>query len=76
MLVLRGARLPHAQDGHHVDEFDVAAGETLTFSTTWFRSHEPVPPPLERARPHRRRRSPSASAMRRGATTAGRMPLP
>ncbi len=46
MLVLRGARLPHAQDGHHVDEFDVAAGQTFTFSTTWFRSHEPIPPPL------------------------------
>ena len=46
MLVLRGARLPHAQDGHHVDEFDVSAGDLLTFSTTWFRSHEPIPPPL------------------------------
>ncbi|NUS40173.1 MAG: glycoside hydrolase family 15 protein [Terrabacter sp.] len=46
MLVLRGARLPHAQDGHHVDEFDVAAGEVMTFSTTWFRSHHPIPPPL------------------------------
>ncbi|MBC9823319.1 glycoside hydrolase family 15 protein [Terrabacter sp. MAHUQ-38] len=46
MLVLRGARLPHAQDGHHVDEFDVSAGDVLTFSTTWFRSHEPIPPPL------------------------------
>jgi GH15 family glucan-1,4-alpha-glucosidase len=47
MLVLRGARLPHARDGHHVDEFDVDAGETLTFSTTWFPSHDKVPPPLE-----------------------------
>ncbi|EWT01845.1 glucoamylase [Intrasporangium oryzae NRRL B-24470] len=46
MLVLRGARLPHAQDGHHVDEFDVAEGEVLTFSTTWFPSREEVPPPL------------------------------
>ncbi|KRC86865.1 glucoamylase [Terrabacter sp. Root85] len=46
MLVLRGARLPHAQDGHHVDEFDVVAGQTFTFSTTWFRSHEEIPPPL------------------------------
>ena len=26
MLVLRGARLPHADDGRHVDEFDVARG--------------------------------------------------
>lgn len=47
MLVLRGARLPHAVDGHHEDEFDVAAGETLTFATTWFRSHESIPPPLK-----------------------------
>ncbi|WP_344060061.1 glycoside hydrolase family 15 protein [Terrabacter lapilli] len=47
MLVLRGARLPHAQDGHHVDEFDVAAGQTFTFSTTWFRSHDDIPPPLQ-----------------------------
>jgi GH15 family glucan-1,4-alpha-glucosidase len=46
MLVLRGERLPHAQDGHHVDEFDVVAGQTMTFSTTWFRSYREVPPPL------------------------------
>jgi GH15 family glucan-1,4-alpha-glucosidase len=38
-LVLRGERLPHASDGRHVDNFDVAAGETFTFSTTWFKSH-------------------------------------
>ena len=37
---------PTPRTGHHVDEFDVAAGQTCTFSTTWFRSHEPVPPPL------------------------------
>ena len=47
MLVLRGTRLPEPEDGHHVDEFDVAAGETYTFSTTWFPSHEPVPEPLD-----------------------------
>lgn len=47
MLVLRGARLPRAEDGRHVDEFDVAAGETYTFATTWFRSHETVPAPLK-----------------------------
>ena len=29
MLVLRGARLPHAQDGHHVDEFDVVRRRDL-----------------------------------------------
>src|SRR6185436_4214007 len=47
MLVLRGSRLPHAADGRHEDEFDVEAGERLTFSTTWLYSHEQVPPPLE-----------------------------
>ena len=47
MLVLRGSRLPHAVDGRHEDEFDVAAGEHLTFSTTWFKSHRQVPPPLD-----------------------------
>ena len=47
MLVLRGSRLPHAVDGRHEDEFDVAAGERLTFSTTWFKSHHEVPPPMD-----------------------------
>jgi GH15 family glucan-1,4-alpha-glucosidase len=47
MLVLRGSRLPRAKDGRHVDEFEVGAGETLTFSTTWFPSYESVPPPLD-----------------------------
>jgi GH15 family glucan-1,4-alpha-glucosidase len=46
MLVLRGDRLPHAEDGHHRDEFELSAGECLTFTTTWFESHRPVPPPL------------------------------
>jgi GH15 family glucan-1,4-alpha-glucosidase len=47
MLVLRGSRLPHAVDGRHEDEFDVTAGERLTFSTTWFRSYLEVPPPMD-----------------------------
>ena len=47
MLVLRGSRLPHAVDGRHEDEFDVAANERLTFSTTWFESHRQVPPPMD-----------------------------
>jgi GH15 family glucan-1,4-alpha-glucosidase len=47
MLVLRGSRLPHAVDGRHEDEFDVAAGEHLTFSTTWFRSYLDMPPPMD-----------------------------
>ena len=51
MLVLRGPRLPHPEDGHHVDEFDVVEGDSLTFSTTWFRSHLPIPPAYE-TEPH------------------------
>jgi GH15 family glucan-1,4-alpha-glucosidase len=47
MLILRGTRLPRAKDGRHVDEFEVRAGDTQTFSTTWFPSYEPVPPPLD-----------------------------
>ncbi len=50
MLVLRGPRLPQAHDGIHVDEFDVSEGDELTFSTTWFRSHHPIPPLLDRDR--------------------------
>ncbi|GAA1479199.1 glycoside hydrolase family 15 protein [Nocardioides aestuarii] len=43
MLVLRGPRLPTPTDHKHADEFDVAAGDTLTFSTTWVRSSDPIP---------------------------------
>ncbi len=46
-LVLRGPRLPRAVDGRHVDEFEVCAGEELTFSTTWVASHHPLPDPVE-----------------------------
>jgi GH15 family glucan-1,4-alpha-glucosidase len=46
-LILRGPRLPHAEDGRHVDEFDVTAGEELTFSTTWVASHKDIPKLLE-----------------------------
>ena len=46
MLVLRGTRLPHPEDGHHRDEFDVAAGEVLTFATTWVPSYAAVPASL------------------------------
>jgi GH15 family glucan-1,4-alpha-glucosidase len=41
-LVLRGPRLPRASDHRHVDEFDVTAGDVLTFSTTWLPSHVPL----------------------------------
>jgi GH15 family glucan-1,4-alpha-glucosidase len=44
MLVLRGPRLPKAVGGRHVDEFTVDAGDQLTFSTTWFKSHRSIPP--------------------------------
>ncbi|PUA79174.1 glycoside hydrolase family 15 protein [Nocardioides currus] len=45
-LMLRGPRLPHADDGHHVDDFDLAAGDEMTFSTTWVRSWRDLPEPL------------------------------
>ena len=44
MLVLRGTRLPHAHDGRHVDEFDVAAGERLQLL------HDVVTAPTARCR--------------------------
>jgi GH15 family glucan-1,4-alpha-glucosidase len=47
-LTLRGPRLPSAEDGHHVDEFDISAGEVMTFSTTWQASHRPFPEFLDR----------------------------
>jgi GH15 family glucan-1,4-alpha-glucosidase len=47
MLVLRGSRLPPVVDGRLEEEFDVAAGERFTFSTTWFKSHRQVPAPLD-----------------------------
>jgi GH15 family glucan-1,4-alpha-glucosidase len=43
-LVLRGSRLPIGDKHRHVDEFDVKAGETLTFSMTWVPSYERTPP--------------------------------
>ena len=46
-LILRGPRLPHAEGGIHVDEFEVGAGDELTFSTTWVTSYDGMPRPLE-----------------------------
>ncbi len=43
MLVLRGTRLPKAEDGHHRDRFDVSEGDVLTFTMTWCPSYQPVP---------------------------------
>ena len=45
-LILRGPRLPLAADGRHAEEFEVHAGDELTFSTTWVASHHPLPEPL------------------------------
>ncbi len=46
-LVLRGSRLPDAHDGVHAEEFDVSEGDKLTLSTTWFKSHHPIPPMVD-----------------------------
>ena len=45
-LMLWGPRLPRAVDGHHADEFDLAAGQSMTFSTSWMRSWHALPEPL------------------------------
>ncbi len=45
-LVLRGPRLPQGHEGHHSDEFDMSAGDEVTFSTTWVCSWHEVPQPL------------------------------
>ncbi len=50
-LVLRGPRLPVAVDHRHHDEFDVNAGDELTFSTTWVPSHVELPDCLDFAQP-------------------------
>ncbi len=48
-LVLRGTRLPHADDHRHRDAFELREGEELELDLTWSRSWEPVPPPLAAA---------------------------
>ena len=35
-----------ARTGHHRDEFDLTAGDEMTFSTTWVRSWRDLPEPL------------------------------
>jgi GH15 family glucan-1,4-alpha-glucosidase len=45
-LVLRGPRLPEGHEGRHYDEFEISAGEEMTFSTTWVHSWHEVPEPL------------------------------
>ncbi len=49
-LTLRGPRLPIGDGGHHRDEFDVRAGEELTFTTTWTPSWWDTPGPHLRER--------------------------
>ena len=46
-LVLRGDRLPRPVDGMHRDDFEVSAGEELTFATTWVPSYRDIPEFLE-----------------------------
>lgn len=45
-LVLRGTRLPRADDHHHVDRFTLRAGESVDLSLTWTPSWRPTPPRL------------------------------
>jgi GH15 family glucan-1,4-alpha-glucosidase len=47
MVVLRGTRLPVADEGRHRDRFTVSEGERLDFTLNWFPSWDPVPPPLD-----------------------------
>jgi GH15 family glucan-1,4-alpha-glucosidase len=42
-LVLRGPRLPKPIDHRHADEFDLHAGDVMTFSSTWLPSHLRTP---------------------------------
>jgi GH15 family glucan-1,4-alpha-glucosidase len=44
-LVLRGPRLPRPQGRRHVDEFEVRAGQILTFAMTWLPSYRDIPAP-------------------------------
>ncbi len=52
-LTLRGPRLPVGDGGHHRDEFEIAAGEELTFTTTWTPSWWDTPGPHEPERAER-----------------------
>ncbi len=50
-LMLRGPRLPVAVEHRHLDDFQVDAGESLTFSTTWLPSHVDLPDWMDFAPP-------------------------
>jgi GH15 family glucan-1,4-alpha-glucosidase len=45
-LVLRGSRLPRADDHRHADRFTLQAGESVELALTWIHSWDPVPPRL------------------------------
>ena len=68
-LVLRGPRLPHGHDGHHSDEFEMTAGDEVTFSTTWVRSWRDMPRAARLRRADRRHDRGPARVVR---TLAGR----
>ena len=75
MLVLRGARLPHAQKGHHVDEFDVTAARP---SPSRRRGSAATTPSRHRSGsgPASARRSRGARSTPPTATTWARTPQP
>ncbi len=50
-LMLCGPRLPVAVDYRHADTFEVRAGESMTFSTTWVPSYHDLPEDIDLAAP-------------------------
>lgn len=44
MVVLRGSRLPTAEEGAHVDRWTMTAGDVDTFVMNWFSSWKQIPP--------------------------------
>ena len=80
-LVLRGPRLPRADDGRHADEFEVAEGDELTFSPPGSRRTTRCRRPLDVDdridETHRRwTRLGRALRLRRARTARRRAPLP
>lgn len=47
MVVMRGTRLPRADEGRHLDRFTVTEGERYDFTLNWFPSWDQVPEPLD-----------------------------
>ncbi|SDQ44755.1 Glucoamylase (glucan-1,4-alpha-glucosidase), GH15 family [Quadrisphaera sp. DSM 44207] len=50
VLLRTDVPLPRPQGNRHVGEFDVRAGEVVDLVMTWYPSHRPAPPPLDRDR--------------------------